>query len=81
MTTTIQIGNDRIDRDPNTPMEPTASDALTGRPTTVAPQGDFLRIAPPADIRDKGSMLYDSVFRIDQDDDLQFQLRGHSLNP
>ncbi|WP_025809790.1 type IVB secretion system protein IcmH/DotU [Pseudomonas chlororaphis] len=75
MTTTIEIGNDRVNRPSQEPG------AQQGQPPVAVVQDDFLRTAPAADIRDKGSMLYDSVFRIDQDDDLQFQLRGHSLNP
>lgn len=80
MTTTIQIGNDRVD-----PRKSTASpDVEVGTPQPPAansPRDDFLRSAPSDGVRDKSSMLYDSVTRIDQDDDLQFQLRGHSLNP
>ncbi|NWL75396.1 hypothetical protein DM872_00795 [Pseudomonas taiwanensis] len=75
MSTIIEIGNDRLDRSPQKP------DDAQCQPPTAPPQDDFLRAAPTAGIRDKGDMLYDSVFRIDEDDDLQFQLRGHSLNP
>lgn len=75
MTTTIEIGNDRVDRSPRKP------DASTGQPPAAAPKDDFLRTGPSVGIHDKDSMLYDSVSRIDQDEDLQFQLRGHSLNP
>lgn len=80
MTTTIQIGNDRID--PSKSTASTDADVQAGQPpATMPPRDDFLRTTPATGIRDKGSMLYDSVSRIDQDDDLQFQLRGHSLNP
>lgn len=80
MTTTIQIGNDRID--PSKPAAPADADAQTAQhPATRPPQDDFLRTAPSSDISDKSSILYDSVSHIDEDDDLQFQLRGHSLNP
>ncbi len=70
MTTTIEVGNDRIDRAPL--PSPQAPEAL---PT------DFQRTPHVAPVGDKGSMLFESVQCIDRDEDLHFQLRGHSFNP
>lgn len=75
MNTTIDIDNDRIDREP----ESQEAQAVVAPASTQ--QDDFLRAAPSAGFEDKADMLFDSVFRIDRDDDLQFQLRGNSLNP
>ena len=70
MTTTIEVGNDRVDRAPlPLPQAP------------EVPLSDFQRTPFVAPVGDKGSMLYESVYRIDRDEDLQFQLRGHSFNP
>ncbi|OXI31042.1 type IVB secretion system protein IcmH/DotU [Burkholderia aenigmatica] len=77
MTITIDIGNDRIDRAPQ--PSPEGAQPLPDAPET--PHSDFLRSPSVAPVGGKDSVLYDSVFRIDHDEDLQFQLRGHSFNP
>ncbi|KVA38392.1 hypothetical protein WI44_07935 [Burkholderia cepacia] len=79
MNTTVDIGNDRIDREPRLRAQqpaPQPSGELLG-----AQSDDFLRTPLVVPVGDKGRMLFDSVVRIDHDDDLQFQLRGHSFNP
>lgn len=81
--TTIQIGNDRIDPSQQTSAPPTdqGGESPSQAQHQAKPPADFLRTQPAQHIGDKGSMLYETVFRIDHDDDLSFQLRGHSLNP
>ncbi|UOB56979.1 type IVB secretion system protein IcmH/DotU [Burkholderia pyrrocinia] len=75
MNTTVDIGNDRIDREPR---------LRARQPAPYPPEAtssDFLRTPPVSPMGDKDRMLFDSVHHIDHDDDLQFQLRGHSFNP
>jgi len=50
-----------------------------GNPEQRANQVERVKSEPP--VRDKERFLYDTVQHIDSDEDLQFQLRGHSLNP
>jgi len=80
MTTTLPIGNDFGDRGFKAASEPVAIDGQIGLQPDP-PKEDFLRTAPTAGFPDKASLVYDTVSGTDQDADLQFQLRGHSLNP
>ena len=48
--------------------------------TRAATQG-FLRTPPVPGFDRKGDIAFDTVAQIDQDEDLGFQLRGHSYNP
>ncbi|VWB21551.1 membrane protein [Burkholderia arboris] len=79
MNTTVDIGDDRIDRESLSRVPQPAPQPSGQLP--AAQSDDFLRTPRVVPVGDKGSMLFDSVFRIDHDDDLQFQLRGYSLNP
>jgi len=56
-----------------------ASDRGDPNPEQRANQVERVKSEPP--VRDKERFLYDTVLHIDSDEDLQFQLRGHSLNP
>lgn len=68
MSQTVMVGNDRIDN-------PSKRSALPDVPD------DFMRASRDPIVHDPESVLYDGVFRINADEDLQFQLRGHSINP
>ena len=68
MSQTVVVGNDRIDH-------PSQRSALPGVPE------DFMRAPREPVVHDPERVLYDGVFRINADEDLQFQLRGHSINP
>jgi len=80
MSTTISSENGLRDRRFNAVAEASAANEQNGLPSDP-PRDDFLRTAPTAGIPDKTSIVYDTVLRTDDDADLQFQLRGHSLNP
>ncbi|WP_175652756.1 type IVB secretion system protein IcmH/DotU [Pseudomonas sp. Marseille-P9899] len=67
MSTSTQTGND-----------------LSEAPESSAPgraRDDLQRSAAAESIQDKNRLLFESSSNTDQDTDLQFQLRGHSLNP
>ncbi|NBA94146.1 type IVB secretion system protein IcmH/DotU [Pseudomonas sp. R5(2019)] len=65
MNTSVLVGNDRVE-----------SKTPTG--TSLDMPNDFVRTAPQTSIDD---VLFDGASGIDTDEDLQFRLRGHSLNP
>ena len=67
MSHTVIVRNDRIDdsRKHSAPLD--------------VPE-DFMRAPREPGIQDRERVLYDGVFRINADEDLQFQLRGHSIN-
>ncbi|WP_454724759.1 MULTISPECIES: type IVB secretion system protein IcmH/DotU [Cupriavidus] len=78
MNTTVEIGDDRNDRhDRGDRHDRNGGNSRRERNA----QAGFLRTPSVVPVRDKDQLLYDTVFRIDDDEDLQFQLRGHSLNP
>lgn len=68
MSHTVMVGNDRIDnnRQDCAPLE--------------VPD-DFVRTPREPGIQDREGVLYDGALRINADEDLQFQLRGYSINP
>jgi type VI secretion system protein ImpK len=68
MNTTVVVGNDRND---------------SNRPQSAALDvpDDFMRAPRETGIQDRESVLYQGVHGINADEDLQFQLRGHSINP
>jgi type VI secretion system protein ImpK len=68
MNTTVMVGNDRIDSNRQ-------------EPSVLGVPDDFLRTPREPSIQDRERVLYDGVFNINADEDLQFQLRGHSINP
>ncbi|WP_273829816.1 type IVB secretion system protein IcmH/DotU [Pseudomonas chlororaphis subsp. aureofaciens] len=68
MNTTVMIGNDRLDSNRQ-------------KPVSLDVPEDFVRTARESSIQDREKVLYDGVFRINADEDLQFQLRGYSINP
>lgn len=68
MSHTVMVGNDRIETSPSPSVLPKVPD-------------DFMRTPREPSIRDADRVLYEGVDRINADEDLQFQLRGHSINP
>ncbi|MFD2640558.1 type IVB secretion system protein IcmH/DotU [Pseudomonas japonica] len=61
--------------------QPSSHEPATGSAAAAIKHDDVVRTTQSEEIPDKEGVLHDSVKQIDQDTDLQFQLRGHSLNP
>lgn len=68
MSYTVLVKDDRIDnqRQDSSPLD--------------VPD-DFMRTPREPSIADRERVLYDGVLQINADEDLQFQLRGYSINP